>query len=106
MYSIENQRSAIASYAVERGFEVVCSYVDAGRSGLTLTGRPGLKALLSDALGPAPDFRAILVFDVSRWGRFQDVDQGLTTSSYVAGPGWRSSIASTPSTMTAAWKLC
>ncbi|MFZ3008309.1 MAG: recombinase family protein [Phenylobacterium sp.] len=76
VYSIENQRSAIASYAGERGFEVVCSYVDAGRSGLTLTGRPGLQALLADALGPTPDFQAILVFDVSRWGRFQDVDQG------------------------------
>lgn len=76
LYSIENQRAAIAAYAQERGFEVVSSYVDAGRSGLTLTGRPGLKALLADALGPAPDFKAILVFDVSRWGRFQDVDQG------------------------------
>lgn len=76
VYSIENQRSAIARYADDRGFDVVRSYVDAGRSGLTLTGRPGLKALLADALGPAPEFRAILVFDVSRWGRFQDVDQG------------------------------
>lgn len=75
VYSIENQQAAIARYAEDRGFDVVCSYLDAGRSGLTLTGRTGLQALLADALGPAPDFKAILVFDVSRWGRFQDVDQ-------------------------------
>ncbi|WP_421932393.1 recombinase family protein [Phenylobacterium sp.] len=76
LYSIENQAAAIAGYAQEHGFEVACSYVDAGKSGLTLAGRPGLQALLADAQGPAPDFQVILVFDVSRWGRFQDVDQG------------------------------
>ncbi len=76
VYSLENQRAEIGRYAQDHGLEVVCSYVDAGRSGLTLTGRPGLQALLADALGPAPDFQSILVFDVSRWGRFQDVDQG------------------------------
>ena len=28
-----------------------------------------------DALSPSRDFSAILVLDVSRWGRFQDPDQ-------------------------------
>src|SRR5258707_12815415 len=74
-YSIENQKTAIAAYAHERRFEVVRTYIDPGRSGLTLRRRRGLQQLLSDALQPSPDFSAILVLDVSRWGRFQDIDQ-------------------------------
>lgn len=75
-WSIENQRTAIAAYAQARGFEVVATYSDEERSGLTLQGRPALRALLAQALGPSPGFEAILVFDVSRWGRFQDPDEG------------------------------
>jgi DNA invertase Pin-like site-specific DNA recombinase len=74
-YSIANQRSAIAAYAEERRYEIVRSYEDAGKSGLTLKGRDGLQRLLADTLGPSRDFSAIIVLDVSRWGRFQDPDQ-------------------------------
>lgn len=75
-YSPDNQGAAIAKYANERGFEVVETYIDSGKSGLTLEGREGLKRLLSDAVSGQGTFNAILVLDVSRWGRFQDVDQG------------------------------
>jgi DNA invertase Pin-like site-specific DNA recombinase len=75
-YSPDNQRSAISRYAGERGYEIVQTYIDAGKSGLTLHGRDGLKRLLSDAVSGEADFNSILVLDVSRWGRFQDVDQG------------------------------
>jgi DNA invertase Pin-like site-specific DNA recombinase len=64
-----------AAYASARGYQVVQTFRD-DRSGLDLKGRPGLRRLLAEALGPAPGFRAILVHDVSRWGRFQDLDQG------------------------------
>lgn len=74
-YSIPNQRAVIAEYAVARGFEIVARYEDSGKSGLSLKGRAGLKALLADALTPDRSFDAILVLDVSRWGRFQDIDQ-------------------------------
>ncbi|NML04259.1 recombinase family protein [Sphingomonas sp. G-3-2-10] len=73
-YSLDNQRAAIAVYAAERGFEIVATYEDSGKSGLTLRGRNALKRLLGDVLGK-PQFRAILVLDVGRWGRFQDTDQ-------------------------------
>jgi DNA invertase Pin-like site-specific DNA recombinase len=69
-YSIANQRAAIASYAEAHGYDVVRSYDDAGKSGLTLKGRDGLQRLLADTLGPTRDFSAIIVLDVSRWGRF------------------------------------
>jgi DNA invertase Pin-like site-specific DNA recombinase len=74
-YSPDNQRTAIAAYAALMGFEIVETYIDAGRSGLTLSGRPALKQMLSDALSRTVTYRAILVLDVSRWGRFQDTDQ-------------------------------
>jgi DNA invertase Pin-like site-specific DNA recombinase len=74
-YSIENQAAAIATYAATHGFEIVRSYADAGISGVSLAGRLGLQALLAEVLTGAPDFAAILVYDVSRWGRFQNPDQ-------------------------------
>jgi DNA invertase Pin-like site-specific DNA recombinase len=75
-YSPENQRMAIQKYAAERGFEIVRTYQDDGRSGLTLKGREGLRQLLNDVLKGNADYSAVLVLDVSRWGRFQDADQG------------------------------
>lgn len=74
-YSLENQAAAIGLYALQHRCEIVRTYVDAGRSGLTFKGRPGLKALIADVVGPETPFEAVLVFDVSRWGRYQDPDQ-------------------------------
>src|SRR5688572_3852612 len=74
-YSPDNQQAAIATHASLRGFEVVDTYTDSGKSGLTLSGRPALKQMLSDVLSGAAPYRVILVLDVSRWGRFQDTDQ-------------------------------
>ncbi len=74
-YSTENQQNAIAEYAQQHGYRIVASYIDAGKSGLSLKGREALRQLLSDALAAQRSFDAILVLDVSRWGRFQNPDQ-------------------------------
>ncbi len=74
-YSTENQARIIAEYAARRGFEIVRTYADEGRSGLRLDGRDALKKLIADVEGKTADFEAILVYDVSRWGRFQDADE-------------------------------
>lgn len=74
-YSTENQQNAIAEYAQRHGYKIVASYRDAGKSGLSLRGREALRQLLSDALSTQRPFDAILVLDVSRWGRFQNPDQ-------------------------------
>jgi len=74
-YSLDNQADAIARYAREHGFVIVKTYSDAARSGLRLKNRPGLKQLLKDVVAGDLQFCAILVYDVSRWGRFQDVDE-------------------------------
>lgn len=74
--STDNQSEAIQRYADARGIEIVRTYGDAGRSGLTLDGREALQRLMRDVTSGSADFEAILVYDVSRWGRFQDADEG------------------------------
>ena len=70
----ENQSAVIQKYAEARGFQIVATYSDPAKSGLVLRRRFGLQQLLRDVVG-APPYRAILVYDVSRWGRFQDTDE-------------------------------
>jgi DNA invertase Pin-like site-specific DNA recombinase len=74
-YSLVNQADTIAQYAAGHGFQVVKTYSDAAKSGVRLKNRPGLKQLLRDVMEGQSDFRAVLVYDVSRWGRFQDMDE-------------------------------
>ena len=74
-FSISNQQKAIAKYAAEHNITIVRSYKDPGKTGLTMRNRYGLKQLISDVHDPNRDFNTILVFDVSRWGRFQDIDE-------------------------------
>ncbi|UJB19213.1 recombinase family protein [Lysobacter gummosus] len=74
-YSTANQRDALARYADQHDMEIVCIYADEGKSGLNLEGRRGLQELLRDVQGESPGFTAILVYDVTRWGRFQDADE-------------------------------
>ncbi len=74
-YSTENQSDAIAHYAEQRGIEIVRTYSDEGKSGLRIQGRDGLKQLIDDIQSGKADFEAVLVYDISRWGRFQDADE-------------------------------
>jgi DNA invertase Pin-like site-specific DNA recombinase len=74
-YSTENQAEAIQQYAVKRGIEIIRTYADEGKSGLRLDGRDGLTRLIKDVEEEKTDFTIILVYDISRWGRFQDADE-------------------------------
>ncbi len=75
-YSTENQLQTIRRYAEQRGYTIVRVFEDSGRSGLKMDGRDGLKSLMLEVESGAANFQAILVYDVSRWGRFQDADEG------------------------------
>lgn len=68
-YSIENQSLAIANYATEHNMQVIQTYTDEGKSGLTLRKRQGSRQLLQDVENGKVQFSIILVYDVSRWGR-------------------------------------
>ncbi len=74
-YSTENQADKIREYAERRGIEIVRTYADAGKSGLRIDGRHSLQQLIKDVESGNADFTIILVYDVSRWGRFQDADE-------------------------------
>ena len=74
-YSTDNQSQAIRQYAAQRGIEVVRTYADEGKSGVSLQGRDALKQPIYDVENKTANFTTILVYDVSRWGRFQDVDE-------------------------------
>src|SRR3546814_3115684 len=74
-YSTQNQAEIIQKYADSKGYRIVRTYADEGKSGLSLDGRASLQKLISDVQEHLADFSAILVYDVSRWGRFQDADE-------------------------------
>jgi DNA invertase Pin-like site-specific DNA recombinase len=74
-YSTHNQADKIREYAEKRGIEIVRTYADDGKSGLSIGGRASLQRLIADVESGAADFNVILVYDVSRWGRFQDADE-------------------------------
>jgi len=75
-YSTQSQSRAIAEYARERGLTIVRRYADEGKSGLSFEGRPALQRLIADVQSGTADFNTVLVYDVSRWGRFQNSDEG------------------------------
>ena len=74
-YSIQNQAATIAAFARQRNLTIIRTYVDEGRSGLKIRGRAGLIKLIDDVSSGRADFDHVLIYDVSRWGRFQNVDE-------------------------------
>lgn len=74
-YSTDHQEVTLREYAATHNFKIANIYRDEGRSGLTLDGRAGLLELLTDIQAGRATFSIVLVYDVSRWGRFQDVDE-------------------------------
>ena len=74
-YSTSNQMDMIKEYAQRRGMDIVKTYSDEGKSGLNIQGRDSLGLMISDVQNKKTDFNCILVYDISRWGRFQDADE-------------------------------
>jgi len=74
-YSLDNQAEAIQRYAESHGFTVVQTYTGGGKSGLSIKNRTGLARLLQEVISAEAAFKAVLVYDVSRWGRFRDCDE-------------------------------
>src|SRR4051812_29688014 len=74
-YSTANQSDVLQAYADAHGLTITRTYSDEGKSGLRLAGRAGLKRLIADVQNGRADFGVLLVYDVSRWGRFQDADE-------------------------------
>ncbi|MBA5690565.1 recombinase family protein [Rugamonas apoptosis] len=73
--SPQMQEAYLRRYAATHAMVVVRVYADLGCSGLVLAGRSGLQQLLADVAAGNTDFAVLLVYDVSRWGRYQDGDE-------------------------------
>jgi DNA invertase Pin-like site-specific DNA recombinase len=72
--SVAVQEKAIREYAELHALQLVATYRDEGRSGRSLKQREGMRHLLRDVADDHCPFSLILVYDVSRWGRFEDTD--------------------------------
>src|SRR5438270_13362162 len=74
-YSTDNERAAIREYAQAHGFVSVKTYCDLGNSGVVAKNRAGDRELLSDVGTGIAGYSAVLVYDVSRWGRYPTHDE-------------------------------
>ena len=74
-YSTENQKEVIKEYADSHGMTIVKTYADDGITGLSFKKRKALRNLIHDVEHGNAAFSIILVYDISRWGRFQDADE-------------------------------
>jgi DNA invertase Pin-like site-specific DNA recombinase len=74
-FSTQNQSVINHAYAATHGMVIVRTYTDEGKSGLNVERRDALKQMIAEVERGNCDFKAIVVYDVSRWGRFQDTDE-------------------------------
>jgi DNA invertase Pin-like site-specific DNA recombinase len=74
--SVPIQREHAQKFAQQHQIDIIHEEADEGKTGL-LANRPGFELIFKDWIlnSEAPQFDYILVYDVSRWGRFQDQDE-------------------------------
>jgi DNA invertase Pin-like site-specific DNA recombinase len=73
--SIPDQKKALLQYADSNGFNIVQWYVDDGISGTITASRKAFLQMTKDGQKPECNFKYILVYDMSRWGRFLDSEE-------------------------------
>jgi len=69
--SINQQKSGIEKASKKLGLNIIDYFEDDGKSGTSFTDRPGFMKLKA-AVENNPNFKYILVYDESRWGRASD----------------------------------
>ena len=72
--SIPIQRDQVREWAEKNGVEIIKEFADHGKSGLNAEGRPAFNDMMENWVAKRDDFQYVLCLDVSRWGRFQDID--------------------------------
>ncbi len=87
--SLAHQQAAIEAFARAHGYRLLRAYADSAVSGVVAARRPAFRELLATVLGGRADFEAVLVYDVSRWGRFQDPDEAAHYEFLFASEGVR-----------------
>ncbi|MEI6809589.1 MAG: recombinase family protein [bacterium] len=75
-YSVEIQQEHVQKFAAEHGIEIIKEFADRGISGVVVKDRDAFNEMINVYVeGGKEKFDYVLVFDVSRWGRFQDGDE-------------------------------
>ena len=67
-YSTDTQREVIREFATRRGYKIVQTYADEGKSGLQLERREARRKLIEAVENGTPPFKAVFVYYVSRFG--------------------------------------
>jgi DNA invertase Pin-like site-specific DNA recombinase len=78
--SVELQSDQVRKWAIANNVIIIREFADCGKSGLTADGRPAFSDMMT-MVRQCQDFDKILVLDVSRWGRFQDLDLSASYSA-------------------------
>jgi DNA invertase Pin-like site-specific DNA recombinase len=78
--SVEIQQDQVRKWAETNQVTIVREFADRGKSGLTADGRPAFIEMM-EHVRQGQGFEQILVLDVSRWGRFQDLDLSASYSA-------------------------
>jgi len=76
--SVAIQQEMIHEWAKDNGVDIIHEFADRGKSGLTAEGRDGFNDMMENWVKKRDDFDFVLCLDVSRWGRFQDIDLSAT----------------------------
>jgi len=79
--SVSLQQEQVREWAEQNGVEIIEEFADRGKSGLTAEGRDGFTSMMENWVRKRSDFEYVLCLDVSRWGRFQDIDLSATYSA-------------------------
>lgn len=79
--SVAIQQEQVQQWARTNGVEIIKEFADRGKSGLTAEGRDGFNEMMENWVKQRDDFQFVLCLDVSRWGRFQDIDLSATYSA-------------------------
>jgi len=79
--SIPIQQEEVRKWAEEHGIEIIREFADPGKSGLNAEGRPAFTEMMDEWVKQKHDFDYVLCLDVSRWGRFQDIDMSAQYSA-------------------------
>jgi len=72
--SPDQQRTEIAKLAERYGYHLTGEYLDSGISGDDIRRRKDFRRMIADAA--KGEFKAILVWDISRFGRFDSIEAG------------------------------
>ena len=79
--SVAIQQEQVQEWARANDVEIIHEFADRGKSGLTAEGRDAFKEMMNEWVKKRDDFQFVLCLDVSRWGRFQDIDLSATYSA-------------------------